>query len=227
MSWAPEVIADSTGKFVGNALRFATKKEAEDNVHDLFMRWTLVRETRVVESTDPVNYCYKNGKLEKAEEAPAESPVQSPETTEPQTPELDEYDEQAYRFLARHNISFHVVLLDCRNNPAWNETALRNHYRCTLRRNCNGHRQRSVSFKCWDSINNTENNIRLASAYPLLACLTKSDPGSFDNFRADFGYDNTATSRQIYRGTVREWAKVQRFFTGGQLQCGTFLTFNA
>lgn len=55
-SWAPEVIADDSGKFYGNALRFATKEEAEANVRDLSWRWMLVRETRVVESTDPVNY---------------------------------------------------------------------------------------------------------------------------------------------------------------------------
>jgi hypothetical protein len=55
-SWAPEVIADGSGKWVGNQLRFATKAEAEANVYNLMMRWTLVRDTRVVETTDPVNY---------------------------------------------------------------------------------------------------------------------------------------------------------------------------
>jgi hypothetical protein len=54
-SWMAEVIADSSGKFVGNALRFATRAEAEAYVRDLAWRWTLVRETRVVESGDPVN----------------------------------------------------------------------------------------------------------------------------------------------------------------------------
>jgi hypothetical protein len=62
MSWKPEVIADSSGKWCGNALRFATKEEAEANVHDLMMRWMLVRETRVVECADPVNYKWTPGK---------------------------------------------------------------------------------------------------------------------------------------------------------------------
>jgi hypothetical protein len=56
MSWKPEVIADSSGQWVGNGLAFATKKEAEANVRDLSWRWTLVRDTRVVESDQPVNY---------------------------------------------------------------------------------------------------------------------------------------------------------------------------
>lgn len=54
-SWKAEVIADNSGQWVSNALRFATRKEAEDYVFDLMMRWTLVRDTRVVESSDPVN----------------------------------------------------------------------------------------------------------------------------------------------------------------------------
>lgn len=55
VSYAAEVIADNSGKFCGNALRFATYAEADAYAIDLAMRWTAVRETRVVESSDPVN----------------------------------------------------------------------------------------------------------------------------------------------------------------------------
>jgi hypothetical protein len=64
MSWKSEVIADNNGKWSGNALRFATQDEAERYVADLFQRWTLVRETRVVECDDPVNYAIVDGKLQ-------------------------------------------------------------------------------------------------------------------------------------------------------------------
>jgi hypothetical protein len=63
MSWSPEVIADSSGEWVGNALRFATREEAEANVLTLAMRWTSVRDTRVVESDEPVNYAWVTGRL--------------------------------------------------------------------------------------------------------------------------------------------------------------------
>lgn len=56
LSFAPEVIADSSGAWTGNGLRFATENEAELWVRDLSMRWFAVRETRVVPSTEPVNY---------------------------------------------------------------------------------------------------------------------------------------------------------------------------
>lgn len=51
-----EVIADSSGKWVGNALVFATEIEAATYVADLARRWTLVRETRVVPTGDEPNY---------------------------------------------------------------------------------------------------------------------------------------------------------------------------
>jgi hypothetical protein len=64
MSFKSEVTVDDSGKWTSNALRFATRQEAEDNVYDLAMRWFSVRDTRVVECDDPVNYSYVNGKLE-------------------------------------------------------------------------------------------------------------------------------------------------------------------
>jgi hypothetical protein len=64
MSFKPEVIADTSGKWCGNALCFATREEAEANVSDLVMRWFAVRETRVLVSDDSVNYRYVDGRLE-------------------------------------------------------------------------------------------------------------------------------------------------------------------
>lgn len=43
-----EVIADSSGKWCGNALRFDTQENAAEYAKDLFSRWTAVREWRVV-----------------------------------------------------------------------------------------------------------------------------------------------------------------------------------
>ena len=69
MSYKPEVIADSSGKWFGNALRFATYDEAFANARDLSLRWFAVCDYRAVESPDPVNYRYVDGKLEALEAA--------------------------------------------------------------------------------------------------------------------------------------------------------------
>ena len=71
MSFKPEVQTDDTGKWYGNALRFSTRDEAEAQVHDLMLRWFAVRDTRVIECDDPVNYRYVDGRLVQAETAAA------------------------------------------------------------------------------------------------------------------------------------------------------------
>lgn len=69
ISWKPEVMVNGEKDWNGNALRFATKEEAEANAKDLMRRWMLVIDTRVVESSDPVNYRWVAGKgLEAIEE---------------------------------------------------------------------------------------------------------------------------------------------------------------
>jgi hypothetical protein len=55
MSWKVEVIADGSGQWCGNQLRFASEAEADAYGYDLACRWTLVRNIRSVESDDPVN----------------------------------------------------------------------------------------------------------------------------------------------------------------------------
>lgn len=73
MSYAPQVeTMNEPGKFYGNALRFATREEAEQNAKDLFNRWLLCTAWRAVESTDPVNYSYIDGKLESVAPQPQE-----------------------------------------------------------------------------------------------------------------------------------------------------------
>jgi hypothetical protein len=62
MSWKAEVIADGSGNWAGNAVRFATKEEAIPYAIDLRFRWTAVRDFRVVECDDPVNYRWVNGR---------------------------------------------------------------------------------------------------------------------------------------------------------------------
>ena len=54
MSWKPEVFVD--GQWAGNALRFATKEEAEASGRELLSRWFVPTDSRAAESDDPVNY---------------------------------------------------------------------------------------------------------------------------------------------------------------------------
>ena len=72
MSYAMEVIADDSGKWVGNSVRFADEDQATAYAKDLFSRWMAVRQTRVVESADPVNYRFDASGLTAVEQQPIE-----------------------------------------------------------------------------------------------------------------------------------------------------------
>ena len=61
MSYKPEVFVDNN--WYNNAVAFATEEEAAISARDLFNRWLLCKDWRVVESTDPVNYQIVDGKM--------------------------------------------------------------------------------------------------------------------------------------------------------------------
>lgn len=109
------------------------------------------------------------------------------------------------------------------------------HYRCTISSKGRGH----VSFDFWNSYSDEEYNAlgskkyqygetmlrydrkgkRIPVAYDLLACITKYDPGSFENFCGDYGYDtDSRKAEETYRAVVKEYAKVCKFFTDAELE---------
>jgi hypothetical protein len=78
-------------------------------------------------------------------------------------------------------------------------------YRITLTRN-----GKRYSFKFGQSIANTGTE---PTAYDVLACLTKYDPYSFENFCADFGYDlDSRKAEKTFKMVQKEFENVQRLF---------------
>lgn len=58
MSFKAEVLVSGESEFASNALRFASHDEAAAYGRDLMNRWFAVKEMRVAESADAVNYVY-------------------------------------------------------------------------------------------------------------------------------------------------------------------------
>lgn len=55
--------------------------------------------------------------------------------------------------------------------------------------------------------------------YDILACITKDDPGTFEGFCADFGYDeDSRTAERIYFACQREYKQLSRLFTSEQME---------
>lgn len=55
-------------------------------------------------------------------------------------------------------------------------------------------------------------------AYDVLAAITKSDPGTFEDFCGDYGYDtDSRKAEQVYFAVQKEWSKVRTFFTAEEI----------
>lgn len=54
--------------------------------------------------------------------------------------------------------------------------------------------------------------------YDVLACLTKHDPETFEDFCANYGYDNDSrTAEKTYKAVLKEWKNLNRLFTSDEL----------
>ncbi len=57
------------------------------------------------------------------------------------------------------------------------------------------------------------------TAYSVLACLTKYDCGTFEDFCSEFGYDtDSKTAEKTYKAVCEEWLNVQRLFTDKEIE---------
>ena len=77
-SWKAEITDGSS--WASNALRFATKAEAQQSGQRTFDRWMAAKDLRVVESSDPVTHRFENGENVEITTPAAEAPA-APELT--------------------------------------------------------------------------------------------------------------------------------------------------
>lgn len=84
--------------------------------------------------------------------------------------------------------------------------------------------------RLWEDMTHTEQQkarIELAKAqkearpdcYDVLACLTKYDPGTFENFCSEYGYDeDSRAAERVYIAVQNEYANLKRIFDPEQLE---------
>ena len=57
------------------------------------------------------------------------------------------------------------------------------------------------------------------TCYDVLACLTKYDPGTFEEFCSEYGYDeDSRTAERIYIAVQSEYANLKRIFDPEQME---------
>lgn len=56
-------------------------------------------------------------------------------------------------------------------------------------------------------------------AYDILSCLTKYNPGTFENFCDEFGYStDSKIAERTYKGVMDEWLNLERLFNPSEME---------
>ncbi len=125
----------------------------------------------------------------------------------------NEYLQQAEDFLKSVNATMSIDFCGLAVNREWKEKETRPLYNVTITTP-----RGSYSFDFWDSIYNKQHE-KKPNAYDVLACLTKYDPGTFEDFCADFGYnEDSRTAEKIYFAVQKEYSNLCRIFTAEQME---------
>ena len=131
---------------------------------------------------------------------------------------MNEYTEKAEAFLKKHGIKFKAVRTGY--GPYFpDDKESRDIYRLELLRASFRRGEYAPTSKAQRASFRDTKNGEAPTAYDLLARITKSDPGTFEDFCGNFGYDtDSRRAERIYKGVCREWQKVQRFFTAEEIE---------
>ena len=117
---------------------------------------------------------------------------------------MNEYTQQAENFAAKYGVTLEI--LGCEYKPMWNEKQSRSVFKLRLKR---GGKQYTFEFGQWIKDGNTSPDM-----YSVLACLTKYDVGSFEDFCSEFGYnEDSRTAERTYKAVCKEFAAVERLFS--------------
>lgn len=82
------------------------------------------------------------------------------------------------------------------------------------------YRRGESTFKYGKKADGQTRNVRRSpSAYDVLACVQKSDIGTFEDFCGDFGYDtDSRRAESVYHAVRDEWKLVKAFFTEAEIE---------
>ena len=128
------------------------------------------------------------------------------------------YEAMAKEFCEKTGTKVIIKYKEKKLNP-WNATDytknwIHDIYRITIKRD-----GKQFSFNFTQSKNGTDNGEK-PTEYDILACLTKYDVGSFEDFCAEFGYElyneeytsYNKNSKRTYNAVVKEYNNVMRLF---------------
>lgn len=116
-----------------------------------------------------------------------------------------DYQKQANDFAKKHGITLKIKSSEYKKHFI-DDKEQRYVFRCQLI--CN---KKSYTFSFGQSI---AFGSKKPTMYDILTCMTKHDPGSFENFCSEYGYDtDSIKASKIYTAVCREFEAMERLFT--------------
>lgn len=131
--------------------------------------------------------------------------------------QISSYEQQGIDFLLANKIEFSVTFIG-HDTHFWHDKEERDRFKCVFTKRL--YPIQTLTIKFGQSIaSSTGNGGQRPSAYDVLSCLTKYDPGTFSNFCSDFGYDeDSKKAEKVYQSVQKEWNQVSAFFTSTELE---------
>lgn len=78
---------------------------------------------------------------------------------------------------------------------------------------------REIDFDAMGRSYSLKKVIKAPTAYDILACLTKYNPGTFEDFCGDFGYDTDSRSAEkTYHAAMKEYGDLAQIFSPEELE---------
>ena len=127
---------------------------------------------------------------------------------------MNNYDQQAADFLKKTGTIFKAEYLE--NDYYFpGDSHQRDIYKILLKRG-----KKRYTFRFGDSIKNSLSYPKLPpSPYSILTALTKYDPGEFDDFCGEFGYnEDSRNAEKIYKDVKKKWQNIERLFSENEIE---------
>jgi len=124
------------------------------------------------------------------------------------------YQQQAIDFLNATSTAF-TAKFKGSLDPEWDKEYLHDAFTCTLI-----NKSHRYHFTFYQSRNeSTGTGSKNPTAYDVLAGITNYDPGTFENFCREYGYDvDSRKAYKTYKAVMKEWKNVELLFTTEQLE---------
>lgn len=120
---------------------------------------------------------------------------------------MNEYEKQAKEFCQKHKIKIMIEFL--KNGLHFPDDRIpRNIYKFYIIRN-----KKVYTDNFAQSMAKSKKGI-IPDNYDILACITKYDPGTFDDFCQAYGYDNDSIKAlKVYKNVKKEWKAINSIFS--------------